>query len=359
MSSNSNVPNSLRSLGITRLDIRELDLGFRDLESLPKEISKLKYLEDLFLTNNKLTSLPKEIGSLKNLRHLSLGANKLTSLPKEIGKLKNLSFLDLSYNKLTSLPKETSNFKNLWFISLYSNNLTSFPKDIINLKNLRHLNLGINKLSSIPKEIGNLKKIDVLNLSGNNLTSIPKEIGNIRELMHLFLFNNKLTSLPKEIINLKNLNKLYLTDNPNLKYINRSLYREGLVITKNFSTKIYPPNPPIQKIRRNVYLNKNNYNHKDHIAFTNFNVGNNAVKIGTKYYLEDTLLKLAKKFNNINHVYKSDPTKKILRDPYTRQNVLRKNLTFVKFVKPKSPNNSNAIRKKSGNAAQSRRTNRN
>jgi len=183
-----------------------------------------------------------------------------------------------------------------------------------------------------------------------------------------------------------------LSKNPNLKYINGSLIRNGLTIYINQNTKFIIP-------RKKVYLNKNNYNHKDHISFTNFNVGNNAVKFGKHYYTEETLMTLFynkknwgiptnltndKIKNFINDIYTYEQNIELFNDPTTRQKVFRKNLTFVKFVKPKTPNtlakklnkmktnnkpkspnnsnnsnNLNAIRRKSGNSAQSRSTNRN
>jgi len=159
-----------------------------------------------------------------------------------------------------------------------------------------------------------------------------------------------------------------LRENPNLKYINGSLYYKISSINKNSSTKFIIP-------RKNVYLNKQS----DEIRYKKFEVGNNAVKFDgdRRYYFDNTILKLTKKFKTINDLYSSHPRTLLFKGPYTRRNVLRSNLTFVKFVEPPPTNKNNkkpttnksnnnkeppappAKKQKASNAAQSRRTNRN
>ena len=350
--SRSNVLRVFRNLGVRNMNETYLDLSERNL-----------------------ILLPKEIGNFKNLKELNLDRNNLRSLPEEIGKLKNLERLDLNYNNLTSLPKKIGNLKNLKKLNLGSNNLRSLPEEIGNLKNLKKLYLDRNNLTSLPKEIGNLKNLQQLYLDRrNNLTSLPKEIGNLIKLQVLHLKNNNLTSLPEEIGNLKNLQILDLSTNPNLKIIPRTLIRSGLKVIKDNSTLFEPI------VRKNVPLNTNR---NDPISGYNFNVGHNAVYIGhNKYLHENSFLKLIKRENNntnitnINTLYSLSPNENIVVNPFTRQPILRKNLNFVKFVKPNTPNtlakNLNktkinnkpktlntpkTVRKKAGNAAQSRRTN--
>ena len=99
--SNSNVPSSLRNLGVTNMNITRLNLRDKNLTSIPKEIGNLKTLTWIDLSSNNLTSLPEEFGKLKNLIHLNLGTNKLRTIPPAIGNLKNLKFLNLFGNELT------------------------------------------------------------------------------------------------------------------------------------------------------------------------------------------------------------------------------------------------------------------
>ena len=219
-------------------------------------------------------------------------------------------------------------------------------------------------------------------MAANKLTSIPKEIGKLKKLEIIFLGFNKLTSLPDEIGCLPNLEAIYIHSNPNLRIIPRSLDRSGLNITKNRSTRFeHIPLRPI--VRRNVPLNTNR---NDPISGYNFSVGNNAIHLGYNRYLTDNSLlnwiktkKPSTNITNINTLYSLDPNRNIVPNPFTRQPLFRRNLNFVRFVKPKTPNtltkNLNkmklnnkpktpntpntpkTIRKKAGNAAQSRRTN--
>ena len=333
------------------------------------------------------SSVPQELHNLgvrnMNTVVLKLSRKNLTNLPSSIGKLKQLRILDLEDNRLNSLPSSIGNLKNLIYIGLEGNRLNSLPESIFKLKKLQELRLSQNYLESVPRQIGNLKNLTNLGLAGNKLTSIPKEIGKLKKLDVLFLGFNKLTSLPDEIGRLPNLRSIYIHSNPNLRIIPKSLRRPGLRITKSSWTRYENmPLRPVQVQRRNVPLNTIR---NDPISGYIFSVGNNALNLGyNKYLTEKSLLNWIKTKNEntnittINTLYSLSPNTNIVVNPFTRQPLLRKNLNFVKFVKPNKPNTPNTltknlnktkinnkpktpntIRKKAGNAAQSRRTNRN
>ena len=334
---NSNVPQALRNLGVTNMNIIILNLHNNNLTSLPESISKLTNLQILDLSENRITELPSSIGKLTNLVNLNLSENKITKLPSFIGKLTQLMTLDL----------------------------------------------GVNQLTKLPPQIGNLTKLLTLSLDYNKLKSLPPQIGNLERLRSLYLDNNKLESLPDEIGRLPNLQYLHVENNPNLRIIPRSLIRSSLKITKNNSTKF----EHIPIVRRKVPINKVplNINNKrsDSITMENFKVGHNGIYLGyNKYLHEKTLLNWIKTQNNntniinINALYSRRPNDYIGVNPLTQKPLFRKNLNFVKFVKPNTPNtlaknlnktkinnkpktqnSRNNIRKKAGNAAQSRRTN--
>ena len=331
------------------------------------------------------SSVPQELDNLgvrnMNTVVLNLSRKNLTNLPSSIGKLKQLRILDLEDNRLNSLPSSIGNLKNLIYIGLEGNRLNSLPESIFKLKKLQELRLSQNYLESVPRQIGNLKNLTNLGLAGNKLTSIPKEIGKLKKLDVLFLGFNKLTSLPDEIGRLPNLRSIYIHSNPNLRIIPKSLRRPGLRITKSSWTRYENmPLRPVQVQRRNVPLNTNR---NDPISGYIFSVGNNALNLGyNKYLTEKSLLNWIKTKNEntnittINTLYSLSPNTNIVVNPFTRQPLFRRNLNFVKFVKPntpntlakklnntkinnkpKTPNTPNTIRKKAGNAAQSRRTN--
>ena len=138
-------------------NLRELNLSYLNLTSIPSSLGNLRNLRELNLSGN-LASLPKEIGNLKNLKELQLLNSKLTSLPKEIGNLKNLIVLGLSYNNLSNLPSWIGNLKNLLYLDLYGNNLTSLPEEIGNLTNLKELYLENSGLT-IEDVPPNLRKV--------------------------------------------------------------------------------------------------------------------------------------------------------------------------------------------------------
>jgi Leucine-rich repeat (LRR) protein len=324
------------------MNIKILDISSYDLtnSNLPSSIGLLKYITHLYLQGNNLTKLPESIGNLRNLERLDLQGNRIKKLPDSIGNLRKLKDLDLSENELTELPDS----------------------------------------------IGNLRKLRDLNLQGNRIKKLPESIGNLINLKELDLSENDLTELPGSIGNLGNLRDLDLYHNPNLRIIPGTLNRSVLRITKNSSTIFGPIVPkPVQVQRKNVLLNTNR---TDPISGYNFRVGNNAVYIGhNRYVTENSLLRLIKRTNtntnitNIKTLYNLNPNENIAVNPFTTTTNLlyRRNLNFVKFIKPntpntlaknlnkmkinkkrKTPNNRNTpkpTRKKASNAAQSRRTN--
>jgi len=347
------VPQELRKIGVRTMTTNTFSKGDSSLTNLPSSIGDLKKLEYIYLDNNNLTSLPSSIGNLEKLEHISLKKNSLESLPSSIGNLKKLQFLMLN-----------------------NNNLTKLPSSIGNLTNLIELNLKGNNLTKLPESIGNLTNLKILELDYNNLTSLPESFSKLTNLEYIGLTGNKLTSLPDEIGRLPKLKSIYINGNPNLRIIPRSLKRSGFRLTKSSWTKF----EHIPIVRRNVPLNTKR---NDPISGYNFSVGNNALNLGyNKYLTEKSLLNWIKTKNNntnitnINTLYSLSPNTEIVINPFTRQPLFRRNLNFVKFVKPNTPNTlanklnktkinnkpktSNSpktIRKKAGNAAQSRRTN--
>lgn len=81
---------------------------------------------------------------------------------------------------------------------------------------------------------------------------------------------------------------------------------------------------------KNVRLNSLN-NKNDSIGGTTFNVGNKAVKLWQNYYVSlRTLRGLSKK--NASNVFNMNQNDTVTKNPWTRNNILRKNIEFVQFV---------------------------
>jgi len=80
------------------LNFETLELGDENIRELSEELSRLRNLKYLILTNNPIKFLPTDIGMLKYLLVLNLSTCQLEKLPKSIIKLLSLEFLDLRNN---------------------------------------------------------------------------------------------------------------------------------------------------------------------------------------------------------------------------------------------------------------------
>lgn len=109
----------LKAIEISSSDLHEIEeieschvesLNFyeTELNEFPKEILKCPDLNFLDLTlNTNITSIPKEISNLQKLKQLYLGVTGITELPKEINKLK---VKDFDLNNIENLSIEFHNF---------------------------------------------------------------------------------------------------------------------------------------------------------------------------------------------------------------------------------------------------------
>jgi len=110
--------------------VTRLDLSFRGMDGdIPSEIGNLGHLKDLQLAYNNIRSLPPEIGWLEDLEELELRANRLTEIPSEIGNLSNLQVLNLAYNDLASLPPEIEKLKALDRLIITRYELNKMPAE--------------------------------------------------------------------------------------------------------------------------------------------------------------------------------------------------------------------------------------
>jgi Leucine-rich repeat (LRR) protein len=123
-------------------NVKQLNLGYNRLTTLPPQIENFPFLEVLNVRDNELTSLPKEIGNLTFLEKLYLNDNRLTELPKEIHKLVNLRILVLSDNELTFLP-DLRCLRYLEELYLFGNPLLEVPY-WIKYMNLKHFGFDKN-----------------------------------------------------------------------------------------------------------------------------------------------------------------------------------------------------------------------
>ncbi|KAK4438913.1 Receptor like protein 29 [Sesamum alatum] len=212
--------------------------------TIPPQISSLKSLQILTLSQNKLTGeIPVEIFSLSSLVHLDLSYNILTgSIPLEISNVRNLVGLDLSYNKLTGpIPSAIGSLRILQKLDLSSNSLTgkipdtipqlnslvffalsnnrfqgAFPSGLTGLQNLQYFLMDNNPMFvPLPLELGQLKKLQELRLSNSGYSgAIPSAYSQLMNLSSLSLENNRLSGrIPTGFANLSRIYHLNLSRN--------------------------------------------------------------------------------------------------------------------------------------------------
>ncbi|HVF69789.1 MAG TPA: leucine-rich repeat domain-containing protein, partial [Xanthomonadales bacterium] len=155
-----------------------LHISKADIEKLPPEIGKLQKLKQLIIALNvKNVSLPKTLEELPSLNVLTLRANPGIALP-EISRIKSIEYLDLTDNSLKELAAGVYQLQKLKILNLSYNKISLVKPEIGSLVNLQALRLDNNLLTSIPY-LGNLKNLETLNLSNNSLTVIPEGVENL------------------------------------------------------------------------------------------------------------------------------------------------------------------------------------
>ncbi len=101
-----------RLLAINFPKLRELNLSFNRLTSLPESIGGLVCLQRLCLNHNCLTSLPASLGRLNDLHELHALGNPLRHLPESLISHGNLAVLNIEFEKLEVLSASSSRLKN-------------------------------------------------------------------------------------------------------------------------------------------------------------------------------------------------------------------------------------------------------
>ncbi|ERE69489.1 putative slit protein [Cricetulus griseus] len=119
----------------------------RGLRALPKGMPK--DVTELYLEGNHLTSVPKELSALRQLTLIDLSNNSISMLTNyTFSNMSHLSTLILSYNRLRCIPVHAFNgLRSLRVLTLHGNDISSVPEGSFNdLTSLSHLALGTNPL---------------------------------------------------------------------------------------------------------------------------------------------------------------------------------------------------------------------
>ena len=233
-------------------NLKILNLGDMNIETLPEKIRELKNLKTLKLHDNRNLNQQKlfrQLAEIPGLEELVISETILHHqhdrfvMPEELAELKKLKRLDMAtsqnivfdslFDVLVQLPK-------LEYLNLHDNgstgHITQFPDKLYKFKNLKELIVsfsGPHPLDKVTKMPPGLEKLDYsrarfserspmqkviftatslksLNLNTCRLKELPEEIGNLKNLVHLDLGNNQLKDLPESITKLKKLRYLNL-----------------------------------------------------------------------------------------------------------------------------------------------------
>jgi len=248
----------LSSLGVpadknSREKLKYLNLRGRNLYQIPYELSVLKGLTDLQLSDNKINKIPHYLFQCRNLKKLDFSSNMLDYLPVEIVYLNNLEELGLQDNRLSNLPANLSQLKNLKVLDLSNihsklsrsyNDFRQIPSSVCQLPNLEKLLLERLPIQYIPVNIVQLKNLKILSLNGCNKLNVYnalKILSNMQQLQVLDISFTQTYRVPNEIVNLKNLKVLIWQEEGNYNQAEIDRIQAMMPNTKIYSGKGHRP----------------------------------------------------------------------------------------------------------------------
>ncbi|KAH0847882.1 hypothetical protein HID58_091674 [Brassica napus] len=168
------------------------------------EVSNLKYLFELDLSNNKLSGeFPSSVLKATNLTFLDLRFNSFSgSVPPQVFNL-DLDVLFLNHNNLVQrLPENLGSITAL-YLTFANNRFTGpIPESIGDIKSLQEVLFLNNKLTGcLPYQIGKLNQATVFDVEFNQLTGpIPYSFGCLDKMEQLNLARNKFYDTIPEIV---------------------------------------------------------------------------------------------------------------------------------------------------------------
>lgn len=208
-------------------NLKDLDISYNNLSTIPTSISNLKGLEILFAQGNKFSEIPTSVLSLTNLQYLDLAYCDILSIPSDINKLTSLLSLELLANNISNLPSSMSNMGSLRHLGLSQNNFTEVPMVALQLPKLEELLLASNEIISIPNEVINMTGDTLpftLDISFNQVYKLPETT--TQNIIYDYTFIESSTSLSLTL-------QFY---NPNGGQI--SLPVEDLINSSNYTDKV-------------------------------------------------------------------------------------------------------------------------
>ncbi|XP_054895188.1 leucine-rich repeat-containing protein 2 isoform X2 [Poeciliopsis prolifica] len=152
---------------------------------------KLAALRRLNVSYNRLSRVPPELGDCEKLERLELAGNlSLSELPFELSSLKQLVHLDISENRFASIPVCALRMSRLQLLDLSNNQLSDLPQDMDRLQQLSTLFVHSNRLSYLPVCLTNISSLRMVVASGDALTCVPTSLCNDPTIKFIRLYDN-------------------------------------------------------------------------------------------------------------------------------------------------------------------------
>lgn len=200
----------------------------------------LERLQLLYLTGNHLTQLPSNISNLKNIGLLDVSNNKLTEMP-QLGLDVAPIQIFMNRNRLRRLPADFCNVDDIESFVISENLLEEFPNifDATSIFKQDALDFSDNKLTHFPADFKGLVA-EILNLNDNLFTTFPIELSATKSHVDFIqISHNRIDSFPPEALtNLTGLKALDCKRN-DLQYLPHTFnaevlpYLSGLEISNN------------------------------------------------------------------------------------------------------------------------------
>jgi len=169
-----------------------LDLSNLNLASIPDDLTRLYWLENLNLHGNRLNNLENfDFSSLGRLKTLNLSQNRIEIIPnsiqslaprkalKEIKETDGLLWLDLSQNLIKEMHESIFMLTSLITLDLHDNQIQVIPDEIDFLYKLSYLDLSGNQIALVSHHISNLNSIDDFRINANPIAIniLPEMLG--------------------------------------------------------------------------------------------------------------------------------------------------------------------------------------
>lgn len=145
------------------------------------------------LRNKHLKTLEVDVEAWQNVKVLDLSGNDFTMLPRELSELPALEEIYLNNEPMLNMQQAfsvLSNVERLKTLHLDNYQRLRIPDNIRFLTNLEELTLRDAGIREVPKPVLQLKKLKTLDLTGNPIYELPKNITALGRLRVLRLPDN-------------------------------------------------------------------------------------------------------------------------------------------------------------------------